>query len=724
MNRALVQAGKEGTRAAPASPAHSALAATHAAAATMLMRQEGACACGGGCPHCEAMPAETGAMRVSRPGDPYEVEADRIADEVMRLPDGSDAAGIERFTEGAAVNRSRAAPDIALADLSSVVTRGGGHALDGDTRAFMESRFGRDFSDVRVHTDARAAEYASAVNARAFTLGNHIVFGAGQYTPGTHEDPRLIAHELTHTIQQGSSATGSQADVVHRRIFPDSLSTIHRAAAGPFAVESLYEKRASEPDFVFFDLAQPDPTQTAPETVLDDDEKEKVKAKAKEMKESNPPVDSITLFGYASQEGGAAINRPLIGRRLAAVRNVLKSEGFTGTITPKESLASSTGQVDYRFWRCVEMRPGGAASKRVGAKGESRIDCDSTKTKTLNETRTKATGLISGPSGALKRLDSFIKDPTSEPTVSSALDKNIGHDHSPKTATDVRDRVDAIQQFIGGLVGTKLVRCGTEDEPTCRAGGAAAGNPTGVFFCPGFFDDPKFNTKQDEILIHESAHGSGYQAKDRAYKAERVILILTTSQALDNAQSLTNFILEVSGKGPVQVGPMAPDVVTGCDPTSGTGVTGPNEKMAREAIAWAERWNTYAVFGVAQTYGNTENEASMAPFFIKRFGRADRTAMAGIYDRYKQMQSEFKQQLLITCLAAGDAACAGGAVGHWTVPRNVLICPFFFAITDPDQRTIGIYAELAKQMPGVTPPQYRAYPELAKDYKVEYWKVT
>ena len=82
--------------------------------------------------------------------------------------------------------------------------------MDPNTRAFMESRFGYDFSQVRVHTDARAADSARAVNARAYTVGQDIVFGAGQYALGTTAGKRLLAHELTHTTQQCADAQAVQ----------------------------------------------------------------------------------------------------------------------------------------------------------------------------------------------------------------------------------------------------------------------------------------------------------------------------------------------------------------------------------------------------------------------------------------------------------------------------------------------------------------------------------
>ena len=89
-----------------------------------------------------------------------------------------------------------------------MLNSGGGQPLDPATRAFMEPRFGHDFSQVRVHTDERAAESARAVNALAYTVGHQIVFGAGHYTPETARSKKLLAHELAHVVQQQASPVG------------------------------------------------------------------------------------------------------------------------------------------------------------------------------------------------------------------------------------------------------------------------------------------------------------------------------------------------------------------------------------------------------------------------------------------------------------------------------------------------------------------------------------
>ena len=85
------------------------------------------------------------------------------------------------------------------------VMRSPGQPLDSSNRNFMEPRFGNDFSQIRIHTDRKAAESARAVNALAYTVGQNIVFGAGQYATGTMAGRQLLAHELVHTIQQRNS---------------------------------------------------------------------------------------------------------------------------------------------------------------------------------------------------------------------------------------------------------------------------------------------------------------------------------------------------------------------------------------------------------------------------------------------------------------------------------------------------------------------------------------
>jgi outer membrane protein OmpA-like peptidoglycan-associated protein len=122
--------------------------------------------------------------------------------------------------------QSEPSPDMEAPPIVDEVLAAPGHDLDAGTRGFMESRFGEDFSEVRVHSDAKAAESARAVNALAYTSGRDVVFGAGQYQPNTSEGRKLLAHELTHTIQQGPPAA---APIIARKNGDQLKSELHPA---------------------------------------------------------------------------------------------------------------------------------------------------------------------------------------------------------------------------------------------------------------------------------------------------------------------------------------------------------------------------------------------------------------------------------------------------------------------------------------------------------------
>lgn len=125
----------------------------------------------------------------------------------------------------AANTESRSVPPIVYDALRSA-----GQPLDAATRALMEAQFGHDFGSVRVHTDARAAESAAAVNAVAYTVGSNIAFGSHEYAPGTSEGRRLLAHELTHVIQQEGSVSSEPLRVGRSDDVAEHEATI--AAAG------------------------------------------------------------------------------------------------------------------------------------------------------------------------------------------------------------------------------------------------------------------------------------------------------------------------------------------------------------------------------------------------------------------------------------------------------------------------------------------------------------
>jgi hypothetical protein len=161
-------------------------------------------------------------LTVGAVNDPLEHEADAAADRVMRMDDpgislssgptlSRECATCEE--EGKAGNPLRR--DVASGGMDGAVAppivhdvlNSPGRPLDPATHDFMSSRFGADFGEVRIHTDAHAARSAKAVNARAYAVGRDIVFASGQYDPGGERGRRLLAHELAHVVQGGHART-------------------------------------------------------------------------------------------------------------------------------------------------------------------------------------------------------------------------------------------------------------------------------------------------------------------------------------------------------------------------------------------------------------------------------------------------------------------------------------------------------------------------------------
>ena len=168
----------------------------------------GPCACGGGCPRCAGTGIEVQAkMRIDPARGPAEAEANRLADKVVNMTgagpvpvpaarSGPGPQGMRRAPEPAAAGKG--AISLPPAAESAVRGLGPGHRLPASERAFFEPRFGMDLSHVRLHSGATPERLNNSIGARAFTHGSDIVFGRGEYRPGTGGGQKLLAHELTH----------------------------------------------------------------------------------------------------------------------------------------------------------------------------------------------------------------------------------------------------------------------------------------------------------------------------------------------------------------------------------------------------------------------------------------------------------------------------------------------------------------------------------------------
>lgn len=181
-------------------------------------------------------------LKVSQPDDDYEQEARKVAEQATEA--SSDNHHVMPFASALGMSKTRSTQSGLGArrtykvdtngrstsahngmdgfevegtrnHVARIQNDGDGFALDSSTQRFMESRLNYDFSNVRIHVDGKAAMSADAINARAYTVGRDIVFGQGEYNPGTKDGQRLLAHELAHVVQQQTSvaARGIQRDV-------------------------------------------------------------------------------------------------------------------------------------------------------------------------------------------------------------------------------------------------------------------------------------------------------------------------------------------------------------------------------------------------------------------------------------------------------------------------------------------------------------------------------
>jgi hypothetical protein len=154
-------------------------------------------------------------LPASQPGDPAEREAEVMAEQVMRAPTGKNGYQAQR-------------------NLSTATSGSGGRHLDSGVRRFMEPKFNYDFSQVRIHTDSASMQSADDLNARAYTIGKDIYFGRGEYQPETADGQQLLAHELTHVIQQSG---GARAPGIHAQAAPMIQRAVRFSSKTPLAID-------------------------------------------------------------------------------------------------------------------------------------------------------------------------------------------------------------------------------------------------------------------------------------------------------------------------------------------------------------------------------------------------------------------------------------------------------------------------------------------------------
>jgi hypothetical protein len=242
------------------------------------------CPCDGSCPRCSGTIQPK--LIFGQPYDKYEQEADRVADEVMRMPElplqrqvepeeeetlqtkpltkqitplvqrQAEEEEEEEEEESLQTKENPGQTPEATPDLESRIQslKGGGQPLPKSARSFFEQRFGYYFNHVRIHNNPEAAGLARALNATAFTMGRDIVFGTGQYAPETSSGKRLLAHELTHVIQQNKYNNSRNVHGTQNPILQHALIQRPLDPSRGFSIPSSRPRASVTPGAYFYPL--------------------------------------------------------------------------------------------------------------------------------------------------------------------------------------------------------------------------------------------------------------------------------------------------------------------------------------------------------------------------------------------------------------------------------------------------------------------------------------
>ncbi len=267
-----------------------------------------------------------------------------------------------------ALERSAATAPV-TADKTQGVPRSSGQELDRDTRAFMERSLGHDFGRVRVHTDRRAAESAHRLNALAYTVGRHVVFGASQFAPRTSQGRKLLAHELVHTVQQGQAEATSASEVApaasDRETEADGIvaGMADGVAEGkkirqipPLVQRTCYTSRTAPPatgcqsgsgNFLDFSVSRENLFLFNPG--CDDFVTADHESRLREFALDIGPDDLVEIHGFASEDGPTELNDRLSCQRALRAREVVFSAGVPASqISTPRNHGETPGGPDAR----------------------------------------------------------------------------------------------------------------------------------------------------------------------------------------------------------------------------------------------------------------------------------------------------------------------------------------------------------------------------------------
>ena len=296
-------------------------------------------------------------LRISQPGDKSEQEADRVADAVVNKtgqsglsPHNQTLLPINKEGEPVLTKGSNTIPEVNSSFQRQLEqSKGSGSPLPEHTRTSMKPKFGADLSDVRIHTDRQAAGLAKAVNAKAFTTGKDIYFGANRFSPGTGSGDRLIAHELTHTLQQKSSGHGSlqsvsEPDLLSRQVAPPKAEAKASPKPGGDTAPGVMELKGKDK----FEPEEPIAS------FLEGQDKTKVNVHFGTMAQGLINVDKKSKGKYEIDRQPVALTHPLFARMGEARPNLIV---YTQGGAIKGYIGVGSGKSDQELAKLLDKSP-------------------------------------------------------------------------------------------------------------------------------------------------------------------------------------------------------------------------------------------------------------------------------------------------------------------------------------------------------------------------------
>jgi hypothetical protein len=505
----------------------------------------------------------------------HEQEADAMADKVMQgslsKPAFFSPSSVQRKCakceeEERNMQRKESNKDAiispSLQTENYISSLSGGKALSDEERTFFESGMGYDFSTVRIHNDSKANESAKSINALAYTHGNNIVFGSDQYQPNSKEGKKLLAHELTHVLQQNAGAV--QPKTIQRDV-DDKHNLTSAVLSGNARLEKCFDAKSivMMPDkgehVTKLQQALVNVGIQLPEFGVDGKYGDETRKAVIEFQQK---------AGMSEREWDGIVGRKTIG--------LLDKSNRNGTI---EKDTDEPGK-DFAV-----NKPKTEDKSCEGQPTEK--PCEQTDLDDIDK--------VAGESGKLidkvltEQLPPKKTDKADYPAIYSSLFKN----NDTASIDKVRGNYDKINKFIGSMkTDRSLLVCATNCDGGCRSGSPAYQRFSKklskkiIHFCPGLAKHPQ----RVLIVLHESHHAAIDDSSDLAYGDTRLIDKIDFNTALKNAASFHLYASAVDD----------PKTVIGHAVKDDNKITNDADKKKVDlALAHMEQWFRLVTFDVS-----------------------------------------------------------------------------------------------------------------------------